>query len=152
MELNQSLGTVPDLVRGVERYQQNAVGLTSMHSFGSGTKLLDRRETLSYSGIVHGETCQAAVGLLTNQWLAAAQLDFLPVDERVTIMWLGNAERKTITVVCACTLMSCCEATMAGKASRTAAQVTQKSHSYINYTPEFDTRELNTTEAESLFY
>ncbi len=108
MEGNNSLGKVPDLVRGVERYQQNAVGLTSMHSFGSGTKLLDRRWTLSYSGIVHGEMCQAVVGLLTNHRLAAAQLDFLPVDERITIMWLRNAERKTITVVCAYALVFGC--------------------------------------------
>lgn len=108
MECNHSLGKVPDLVRGVERYQQNAVGLTSMHSFGSGTKPLDRRWTLSYSGIVHGEMCQAVVGLLTNHRLAAAQLDFLPVDERITIMWLRNAERKTITVVCAYALVFGC--------------------------------------------
>lgn len=69
MECNHCLGKVPDLVYGVERYQQNAVGLTSMHSIDSGTNLLDRRWTLSYSGIVHVETCQAAVGLLTNHWL-----------------------------------------------------------------------------------
>lgn len=56
---------------------------------------------LSYSGIVHCEMCQAVVGLLINHRLAAAQLDFIPVDERVTIMWLRNVEKKTITFVCA---------------------------------------------------
>lgn len=33
IECNHSLGKVPDLVRGGERYQQNTVGLTSVHSF-----------------------------------------------------------------------------------------------------------------------
>lgn len=99
---------------------------------------------LPYSGIIHGEMCQVVVGLLTNHWLAAAQLDFLPVDERVTIMWLRNAERKTITVVCAYALVLGCWATMAGKLSRSAAWVTKKFYSYKNYAPKFEMWELNT--------
>lgn len=68
--------------------------------------LIDGGLSTLYSGIAHGEMCQAVVGLLTNHWPAAAQLDFLPVDERVTIKWLRNAERKTITVVYACFLVA----------------------------------------------
>lgn len=47
---------------------------------------------LSYLESVHGETCQVVEGLLTNHTLAAAQLDFLQVDKRITIMWLCNAK------------------------------------------------------------
>ena len=42
-------GEKPELVREVERYQLEIVGLTSMHSLGSGTKLLKRGWTLPSS-------------------------------------------------------------------------------------------------------
>lgn len=45
--------------------------------------------------------CPGGCGTTDQHWLAAAQLDFLPVDERDAIMWLRNAEKTAITVVCA---------------------------------------------------
>ena len=45
----------PELVLEVERYRLNIVGLTSMHSMGSGTNLLKRGWTLLYSGVAQGE-------------------------------------------------------------------------------------------------
>lgn len=61
MECEYSLGKVPDLVR-VERYQQNAVGLTSAHAALAlePNSLIDGG-LLSTPGIV-----QKVVGLLTN--------------------------------------------------------------------------------------
>ncbi|KAI3374382.1 hypothetical protein L3Q82_006210 [Scortum barcoo] len=44
-------GKEPELVREVERYQLEIVGLTSTHSLGSGTQLLERGWTLHYSGV-----------------------------------------------------------------------------------------------------
>ena len=46
-------GEEPELVREVERYQLEIVGLTSMHSLGSGTQLLER-------------CCQAEEGVLLS--------------------------------------------------------------------------------------
>ncbi|KAI3355946.1 hypothetical protein L3Q82_004492 [Scortum barcoo] len=43
------------LVREVERYRLEIVGLTSTHSLGSGTQLLERDWTLHYSGVAQGE-------------------------------------------------------------------------------------------------
>ncbi len=55
----------------VGHYQLDIIGLTSMHS--SGTKLLDRGWTLSFSGVAQGE--QAGVGILTNPRLDATVLE-----------------------------------------------------------------------------
>ncbi|KAI3364477.1 hypothetical protein L3Q82_011269, partial [Scortum barcoo] len=44
-------GKEPELVREVERYRLEIVGLTSTHSLGSGTQLLERGWTLHYSGV-----------------------------------------------------------------------------------------------------
>ena len=44
----------PELLPEVERYLLDIVGLTSMHSLGSGTSLLERGQTLFYAGIVQG--------------------------------------------------------------------------------------------------
>ncbi|KAI3368369.1 hypothetical protein L3Q82_007835 [Scortum barcoo] len=41
----------PELMREVERYRLEIVGLTSTHSLGSGTQLLERGWTLHYSGV-----------------------------------------------------------------------------------------------------
>ncbi|KAK3534004.1 hypothetical protein QTP86_000518 [Hemibagrus guttatus] len=57
-------GKEPELVREVERYWLEIVGLASTHSLGSGTQLLERGWTLFFSGVPHGERCQAVVGLL----------------------------------------------------------------------------------------
>ncbi|KAI3354823.1 hypothetical protein L3Q82_004628 [Scortum barcoo] len=47
-------GKEPELVREVERYRLEIVGLTSTHSLGSGTQLLERGWTLHYSGVAQG--------------------------------------------------------------------------------------------------
>ncbi|KAK3528665.1 hypothetical protein QTP70_007204 [Hemibagrus guttatus] len=57
-------GKEPELVREVERYRLEIVGLASTHSLGSGTQLLERGWTLFFSGVPHGERRQAGVGLL----------------------------------------------------------------------------------------
>ncbi len=75
----------PGLVREVERY--TVVGLTSTHSTGSGTKLLERGWTLCFSGVAPGERCPR---------LNTAVLEFSLENE--TGLWV--AERKTLTVVC----------------------------------------------------
>jgi len=94
-------GKEPELVREVERYQLDMVGLTSMHSTGSGTKLLERGWTLSFSRVAQGVRRQAGVGILASPRLSAAVLEFLPVNERVASMRLLVAGGKALTVVCA---------------------------------------------------
>lgn len=59
--------------------------------------------------------CPGGCGTTDKHWLAAAQLDFLPVDERDAIMWLRNAEKTAITVVCAYALVYRRWATVTGK-------------------------------------
>ena len=56
-------GKEPELVQEVERYRLEIVGLTSTHSLGSGTQLLERGWTLHYSGVARGERRRAGVGL-----------------------------------------------------------------------------------------
>jgi len=77
-------GKEPELVREVERYQLDLVGLTSTHSTGSGTKLLERGWTL--------RSCPR---------LSAAVLEFSPLNERVASMRLQVAGGEALTVVCA---------------------------------------------------
>jgi len=57
------------------------VGLTSTHSTGSGTKLLERAWTLSFSGVAQGVRCQAGVGILTSPRLTVAVLELSLVRE-----------------------------------------------------------------------
>ena len=94
-------GKEPELVREVERYQLDLVGLTSTHSVGSGTELLDRGWTLSFSGVAQGVRRQAGVAFLTSPRLSAATLEFTPVDERVACLRLRAVGGRTLTVVCA---------------------------------------------------
>ena len=89
-----------ELVQEVERYRLDLVGLTSTHSIGSGSKLLDRGWTLFFSGVVKGVRRRAGVGILTSPWLSAAVLEFTPMDERVVSLRL-RAGGKTLTVVSA---------------------------------------------------
>ena len=65
-------GKEPELVRELERYQLDMVGLTSTHATGSGTKLLERGWTLSFSGVPQGVRRQAGVEILTSPRLSAA--------------------------------------------------------------------------------
>ena len=72
-----------ELVREVEWYRLEIVGLASTHSLGSGTKLLERGWTLFYSGVACGERRRAGVGLLIAPQLSCHVLEFTPVNERV---------------------------------------------------------------------
>ena len=82
------MGKEPELVREVERYRLEIVGLTSTHSSGSGTSLLERGWTLFYAGVAPGERRRAGVGLLIGPWLSANVLDFTQVDGRVASLCL----------------------------------------------------------------
>ncbi|KAK3573020.1 hypothetical protein QTP86_012243 [Hemibagrus guttatus] len=81
-------GKEPELVREVERYWLEIVGLASTHSLGSGTQLLERGWTLFFSGVPHGERSRAGVGLLIARQLSRHVLEFSPVNERVVSLRL----------------------------------------------------------------
>ncbi|KAK3527969.1 hypothetical protein QTP86_013084 [Hemibagrus guttatus] len=55
----------PKLVREVERYRLEIVGLASTHSLGSGTQLLERGWTLFFSGVPHAYGPNGSVGYPT---------------------------------------------------------------------------------------
>ena len=93
-------GKEPELVREVEHYRLDLVGLISTHSTGSGSKLLDRGWTLFFSGVAKGLRRQVGVGILTSPWLSAAVLEFTLVNERVASLHL-RAGGETLTVVSA---------------------------------------------------
>ncbi|KAK3532763.1 hypothetical protein QTP86_028142 [Hemibagrus guttatus] len=93
-------GTEPELVREVEQYQLEIVGLASTHSLGSGTQLLERGWTLFFSGVPHGERCRTGVGLLIAPQLSCHVLEFSPVNERVVSLCLRAGDR-CLTVVSA---------------------------------------------------
>ena len=71
-------GKEPELVREVERYWLDLVGLASMHSIGSGSKLLERGWTLFFSGVAKGVRCRVGMGILTSPRLSAAVLGVYP--------------------------------------------------------------------------
>ncbi len=75
-------------MREVDRYQLEIVGITSTHSLGSGTTLLERGWTLYYSGVAHGERRRADVGLLIAPQLSCHVLEFTPVNKRVASLRL----------------------------------------------------------------
>ncbi|KAI3365773.1 hypothetical protein L3Q82_000772 [Scortum barcoo] len=93
-------GKEPELVREVERYRLEIVGLTSTHGLGSGTQLLERGWTLHYSGVAQGEQRRAGVGLLIAPQLSRHVLEFTPVNERVASLRLRVGDR-SLAVVCA---------------------------------------------------
>ncbi|KAI3353846.1 hypothetical protein L3Q82_005060 [Scortum barcoo] len=93
-------GKEPELVREVERYRLEIVGLTSTHSLGSGTQLLERGWTHHYSGVAQGERRRAGVGLLIAPQLSRHVLEFTPVNERVASLRLRVGDR-SLAVVCA---------------------------------------------------
>ncbi len=64
-------------MREVEWYQIDIVGLTYSTVMEPDAW---RGARLSFSGVAHGERCQAGVRILTS----AAVLEFSPVNERVT--------------------------------------------------------------------
>ena len=89
-----------ELVEEVERFRLDIVGLTSTHSSGAGTRVLERGWTLSFAGVAPGERRRAGVGFLVAPRLSAGTLEFTPVDERVASLRLRVGER-VLTVVCA---------------------------------------------------
>ncbi|KAK7940110.1 hypothetical protein WMY93_003436 [Mugilogobius chulae] len=93
-------GKEPELVREVERFRLDIVGLTSTHSLGSGTITLERGWTLHFSGVAHGVRRRAGVGLLIAPQLSRHVLEFTPVDERVVSLRLRVGDR-SLTVVAA---------------------------------------------------
>ncbi|KAK0141183.1 Craniofacial development protein 2 [Merluccius polli] len=94
------VGKEPELVREVEKFWLDIVGLTSTHSKGSGTSLLERGWTLFHSGVATGERRRAGVAILIAPRLGACMLEFTPVDERVASLRLRVGGR-ILTVVCA---------------------------------------------------
>ncbi|KAK7938962.1 hypothetical protein WMY93_002288 [Mugilogobius chulae] len=56
-------GKEPELVREVERFRLDIVGLTSTHSLGSGTITLERGWTLHFSGVAHVDERVASLRL-----------------------------------------------------------------------------------------
>ncbi|KAK0155246.1 Craniofacial development protein 2 [Merluccius polli] len=94
------VGKKPELVRKVEKFRLDIVGLTSTHSKGSGTSLLERGWTLFHSGVATGERRRAGVAILIAPRLGACMLVFTPVDERVASLRLRVGGR-ILTVVCA---------------------------------------------------
>nr|XP_057925644.1 craniofacial development protein 2-like [Doryrhamphus excisus] len=94
------VGKEPELVREVEIFRLDIVGLTLTHSLGSGTKLLERGWTLFYSGVAAGERRRAGVGLLIAPRLGASMLESAPVNERVISLHVRAGER-VLTVICA---------------------------------------------------
>ncbi|KAK3571548.1 hypothetical protein QTP86_013171 [Hemibagrus guttatus] len=91
----------PELVREVERYWLEIVGLAATHSLGSGTQLLERGRTLFFSGVPHGERRRAGVGLLIAPQLSRHVMEFPLVNERVVSLRLWAGDR-CLTVVSAC--------------------------------------------------
>ena len=70
----------PELVREIERCRLEIVGLTSTHSLGSGTQLLQRGWTLFHSGVACGERWRAGVGLLIAPQLSCHVLGVHPSE------------------------------------------------------------------------
>ncbi|KAK3536657.1 hypothetical protein QTP86_015466, partial [Hemibagrus guttatus] len=93
-------GKEPELVREVERYRLEIVGLATTHSLGSGTQLLERGWTLFFSGVPHGERRWAGVGLLIAPQLSRHVLEFSLVNKRVVSLRLRAGDR-CLTVVSA---------------------------------------------------
>lgn len=87
-------------VREAERYRLDIVGLTSTHSVGSGTQVLERGWTLFYAGVAPGKRQRAGVGIVLAPRFSACTLGFSQLNERVVSLRLWVGER-VLTVVCA---------------------------------------------------
>ena len=87
-------------MREAERYRLDIVGLTSTHSVGSGTRLLERGWTLHFSGVARGERRRAGVAFLVAPRLCRHVLGFTPGNERVASLRLRAGDR-SLTVVSA---------------------------------------------------
>ncbi|TWW77409.1 hypothetical protein D4764_12G0007990 [Takifugu flavidus] len=91
-----------ELVGEVERYRLDMVNLTSTHSVGSGTQVLEGDWTLFYAGVAQGEKRRARVGFLLAPRLSAPNLTlgFSRSNERVVFLRLRVREQ-VLMVVCA---------------------------------------------------
>uniref|UniRef100_A0A674MKS4 Endonuclease/exonuclease/phosphatase domain-containing protein n=1 Tax=Takifugu rubripes TaxID=31033 RepID=A0A674MKS4_TAKRU len=89
-----------ELVGEVERYRLDMVGLTSTHSVGSETQVLEGGWTLFYAGVTQGERRRVGVGFLLAPRLSSSTLGFSRLSERVASLRLRVGER-VLTVVCA---------------------------------------------------
>ena len=78
----------PELLREVVKYRLDIVGLTSTHSLGFGTGLLERDWTFFQVGVVPGERRRAGVGLLIASQFSTNAFEFTKVDERVASLHL----------------------------------------------------------------
>ncbi|TWW78139.1 R2 Retrovirus-related Pol polyprotein from type I retrotransposable element [Takifugu flavidus] len=87
LNVTSLVGKEPELVRDVEKFRLDIVGLTSMHSKGFGTSFLERGWTLYHS-------------LYQLPMLSGCILEFTLVDERVASLRLRVGGR-ILTVVCA---------------------------------------------------
>ncbi|KAI3360026.1 hypothetical protein L3Q82_014350 [Scortum barcoo] len=78
-------GKEPELVREVERYRLEIVGLTSTHSLGSGTQLLERGWTLHYSGVAQVHVAPGTLGRRSMIDFVVVSSDLRPyvLDTRV---------------------------------------------------------------------
>ena len=82
-------------------FRLDIVGLTSTHSKGSGTSLLERGWTLFHSGVANGERRRAGLAILIAPRLGACMLEFTPVDVRVASLRLRVGVRILTVVACA---------------------------------------------------
>lgn len=95
--VTSAVGMELELVQKVKCYQLDIVGLTSMHSLGSGTKLLVRGWTLLFSGVPQGITGhRAGMGILTSTRHCTTVLGFSFVNKRVASVWYCVAGGNTL--------------------------------------------------------
>ena len=93
-------GEEPELLREVEQHRLKIVAMTSTHSLGSETQILERRWTLFHSRVAQSERWRADVGLLVAPQLSCHVLEFSPGNERVVSLRLRVRDR-SFTVVSA---------------------------------------------------
>ncbi|KAI3355859.1 hypothetical protein L3Q82_004411 [Scortum barcoo] len=78
------------------------VGLTSTHSLGSGTQLLERGWTVHYSRVVQSEQWQAGVGLLIAPQLSRHVLEFILVNGEGRFPAPSGLVRDKVSCCCLC--------------------------------------------------
>ncbi|TWW80607.1 R2 Retrovirus-related Pol polyprotein from type I retrotransposable element [Takifugu flavidus] len=90
------VGKEPELVREVEKFRLDIVGLTSTHGKGSGTSLLERGWTLYHSGVADGERRRAG-----EEFGEAMENDFWMASKRfwTTIRHLRKGKQCTVNTV-----------------------------------------------------
>ncbi|KAK3562875.1 hypothetical protein QTP86_011117 [Hemibagrus guttatus] len=84
-------GKEPELVREIERYRLEIVGLASTHSLGSGTQLLERGGTLFYSGVAHAYGPNGSVEYPTFLETLRGVLEGAPTGDSIVLLGDFNA-------------------------------------------------------------